>query len=153
MAATEVVEAAPATGDQRGHGVASVVVRALEDRDGFVREHGRALQALEDAVRRGAAWAECAPLFDAVRGSGEGSRHASADAVCRTVGAYLLETGHAESWRALYPVLLAKFDIYLGWDEGYEVGDEVAFVGEAGAVARDLGFCDDGATASGRGEG
>ncbi len=124
---------------------ASVVVRALADMKSAEAAWDDAVGALEAAVRRGATWDECLPLFAAARNAEVGWRDESVEAVARVVGASLLETGHADVWRALFVLLLAKFDIWTGWNAGYDLGDEAAFVAEAGWWERDKGVRGEGA--------
>ncbi len=112
--------------------------------------HGRVAQGSLDSVDggaggRGAAWDECAPLFVAARNADVGWWDESVEALARVVGACLLETGHADVWRALFVLLLAKFDIWTGWNAGYDLGNEAAFVREAGRWERDKGVCGEGA--------
>lgn len=121
------------TTEERWHSAASVVKRAVADRDGARQELDDAVRALEAAIRRRAPLDECLSLFEPVERGVRLLQDESADAVARTVGAYLMEHGHAESWRALYPILLAELDIWCGLHiQGYAIGDEVAFVGDAG---------------------
>lgn len=123
--------------EERWHSAASVALRALADREAAGREHRDAVQALEDAVRRGAPPARCLPLFEDVRNTEVCWRKESVDAVCRTVGAYLIENGHGEAWRALFPCLVGGFDVWTGPSDSYDFGDDVLFVKEAGWYARD----------------
>ena len=58
-------------------------------------------------------------------------------AVARVVGAYLVKEGKVETWRALYLLLLARFDFWGGWEDGYELGDETEFLKAAGQWAKD----------------
>jgi hypothetical protein len=58
-------------------------------------------------------------------------------AVARVVGAYLVKEGKTETWRALFLLLLARFDFWGGWNDGYELGDEITFLEESGGWARD----------------
>lgn len=113
----------------------TVAPRALDDMEACSEEYSAALNALTDAHRRGATPDEYWQLVSGPNGLEHGVvrwRDGSMDAVCRVVGAHLLEHGHAECWRALYLVLLLHFDIGPGWDDGYGLGDEVLFVEEAG---------------------
>lgn len=55
--------------------------------------------------------------------------------VAREAGRYLVEAGREECWRVVYLLLLARFDFYGGWGEGYALGDEAEFLESAGGWA------------------
>jgi hypothetical protein len=58
-------------------------------------------------------------------------------AVARVAGEYLLAEGKTETRRCLYLLLLHTFDLWQGFEEGYRLGDEVAFLRQAGGFAQD----------------
>jgi hypothetical protein len=106
------------------------------DVDAAQELYGKATDALEAwAERHGGTGANA--LFNAQQDAKVILLDQTRMAVARTVGHYLVSTGKEETWRALFLLLLARFDFWSGWDVGYGLGDELAFLEDAGGWARD----------------
>jgi hypothetical protein len=117
----------------------ATVEGALADAAAAVEALDAAEAALERRLRAAGAWAAYLDHDFALCAARTRLEDAARDGLARVVGAYLLEHGHGDAWRRLYPLLLSRFDLGAGWDAGYRPGDEVAFVEEAGHRARDAG--------------
>jgi hypothetical protein len=108
--------------------------------EGDVAEASKAEDAAQDQldqrIKDRAGWDATLDALNAVHNAGIVLRCESKGRVARIVGVYLLEHGHGEVWRGLYPVLLATCDIWGGLEQ-YGPGDEVTFVQEAGWWRKD----------------
>lgn len=116
--------------------VQEVITLSEGDVEGASKEETRAWEKLDELIKTQAGWRASLSASDAVVNAAAVWRFESMDRVARIVGAYLIEHGHGEVWRALWPVLLASCDLWDGLD-AYSYGDEVKFVSEAGHWRKD----------------
>jgi hypothetical protein len=117
--------------------VQEVIDATPADVQAAVSESDRADEALNACIKGRVGWDASLDAIDAVNNTGVDLRCAYEERIGRIVGAYLIEHGHEEIWRTLYPILVAVCDVGNHSLESYAYRAEVRFIEEAGQEARE----------------